>query len=501
MMLSITGCTVTAQDVQVSFSGDKAEVSLNGNDSVSVKIDGARVELESAYTSRDISVMLSGNSDNGRIILKSNGKASLKLNNLNLKCDSGAPIWLKNKKRVDIVAIKDTKNSLTISACPDTAADKSSAIWAKGKLHFSGKGKLDVTATGNGCKGISAKDNIKIENLTLNVITTGDNLGKDTTHGFGMGGFPPPPFGEMPEGFKFPEGMEMPDFSKMPPPPFMNGGMPGGFEMPESGDPDEKVKAQFKQKYIATCKAIKSQGTVTIISGKVYCKTSSAGAEGIEGKKGVTVSGGEVIVDAIDDAINANAEISFLGGKVVAESHCNDAIDANVEGGFPPMGGGFPPMGDCPPMGGGFPPMGGNPPAVSDDAKPGVIISGGEVYAFSHTGAPEEGIDCDFSPVAVEGGTVFTIGAGMGEMPSVPTQKSAKQPTVLFTSLNLTKGDVVEIFDGQKAIFSQTIPFTFRNSASLFTSPKLKKGKTYTLRTKDETREFSISEKFVIVRK
>lgn len=489
LAISVAGCSVTAQDVQVTFSGDEASVSLNGNDSVSVKIDGARVELSSPYTSREVSIMLSGNSDNGRIILKSSGKATLKLNNINLTCNTGAPIWLKNKKRVEIVAMKNTQNSLTVTACPDTAADKQAVIWAKGKLHLSGKGQLDVTATGNGCKGISAKDNIKIETLTLNVVTTGDNLGKDTTHRFGMGGFPPPPpFGEFPDDFKFPEGMEMPDFSKMPPPPpFLGGDKEGGFQMPESGDPDEKIKAQFKQKYVSTCKAIKSQGAVTINSGKVYCKTSSAGAEGIEGKKGVTINGGDVVVDAIDDAINANAEISFLGGRVVAESHCNDAVDANMEGGFPPMGQ--------------FPPMGGNPPSAPADAKPAVIISGGEVYAFSHAGAPEEGIDCDFSPIKVSGGTVFTIGAGMGELPSVPTQATAKQSTVVFASLNLTKGDVIEVSDGKKVIFSQQIPFTFRNSSTLFSHPKLKAGETYTLKTNDETREFSIGEKFVVVKR
>jgi len=61
-----------------------------------------------------------------------------------------------------------------------------------------------------------------------------------------------------------------------------------------------------------------------------------------------------------------------------------------------------------------------------------ITIRGGTVYAWSEVGAPEEGLDSDFAPIAIQGGTLFTVGGGMGEMPSVPTQETAKQPTVLL---------------------------------------------------------------------
>lgn len=477
MAFIIAGCTTKVQELNVTFTGPKAEVSQPDNDSLSIKIDGAHVNIDSKYI-QEITINISGQSEDGSLKLKSQGKVKLKLNGVSINSAEGATLWLQNNKRVEIVAAKGTQNTLRLAECKDTANHKQAVIWAKGKLHFSGKGQLDIAAKGDGCKGINAKKDIKIEELTLSVVTEGNNLGKDTSNPFGFG--PPPPFGEMP-----------PDFGN---------GMPPFGLFVESGDPDEERVGGFKQKYIATTKAIKSGGCITINSGTIYCKTSSAGAEGIEGKKGVIINGGNVKVDAIDDAINANAAIEFNGGIVMAESHNNDAVDANLESGFPP----FPPMGDFKPDGN-FPPMGGHgngtPPSFDKDAKPGVIIKGGELYAFSHAGAPEEGIDCDFAPVLISRGKVFTIGAGMGELPSVPSQETAKQNTVVFTALTLQKGETLQILEGDKVIFSKEIPFTFKNSASMLSCGKLKKGKTYTLRCSDGERKFTMEEKFMIVRK
>jgi len=540
----------TAQDVKIRYAGKKAQVSITEKDSVKVQVDGANVLIDSKFKAHEITVLMSGKSDAGRLVLKTDAKAKIQLDNLDLTSQEGAAIWLKNKKRVEIEALDGTKNNLTVTACVDTATNKQAVIWSKDKIHFSGKGELYLLASGDGCKGINAKDNIKIDDLTLSVITEGNNLGKDN-RGFGGGfggGFPGGGFdfgggpGGMPGGGM--PGGGMPDFG---------GGMPGGGAPGNmgSGDSEQESVGEFKQRYISTTKGIKSQGTITINSGNVYCKTSSAGAEGIEGKEGVTINGGTVIIDAIDDAINSGGQIIFNGGKTIAESHCNDAVDSNLGGfGFPGgggfggpgmgggqgfggdfagMGGGFPGGGmpdfggGMPDFGGGFgggfagggmpdfgggmpgggPGMGGGYPGGNSNSKQtaAIVIAGGEVYPWSHVGVPEEGLDCDNSAIEVSGGKLFSIGAGMGEMPSTPTQQSSTQPSVLFTGLNITKGEKIEIFDGEKVIYTVTPSFSFNSSASLVTCPELQKGKTYTLRTKNQERIFTLSDNFTIVRR
>ena len=462
----IMGSVCHAEDITIRFNGTTAKVTQQTKDSVNVTVDGAKVNIESLYKDHKLTLFLTGKSDDGQLILKTAGKAKVKLSGLTLTSQEGAPLDLKNKKKVEIVAANGTKNTLTITACNDTANHKAATIWAKDKLLLSGKGTLNVIATGDGCRGIKTKKDITIEELTLNVTTSGNNLGEKP---FGFGG-------------------GMPDFSGGM--PNFGGGFPGGGfpnfgEMrPEENDStnEEGFSGGFtgKHKYVASTKGIASKGKITINSGNITVRTSTAGAEGIEGKKGIIFNGGNVDVLTTDDAINANATIEFNGAHVIARSTSNDAVDSNPEGGF-------------------MMPFGGN--NNQQDTTPAIIIRGGTVYAWSQVGSPEEGLDCDFAPIVIEGGTIFSVGGGMGEMPSVPSNENAKQPTALLIGLNIVKDEPVYIYDSNgKLINTVTIPFSLRRSASLISSPAFKVGGTYSVKTKGYEKTFTLNEPFTTVR-
>ena len=464
-----------AEDITIRYNGAKAEVKQNTKDSVNVIVDGANVNIESLYKEHKLTLRLMGKSDNGQLTLKTAGKAKIELDGLTLTSQEGAPLDLKNKKKVEVVAAKGTNNTLTITACNDTANHKAATIWAKDKLLLSGKGTLNIIATGDGCRGIKTKKDITIEELTLNVTTSGDNLG-EKPFGFGGGGMPD-------------FGGGMPDFGGgFPGGGFPGGGFPnfGGMRPEENDSTNEDGFEGFgggfagKHKYVASTKGIASKGKITINSGNITVRTSTAGAEGIEGKEGVIFNGGNVDVQTTDDAINANATIEFNGANVIARSMGNDAVDSNPKGGF-------------------FMPFGGN--NNQEDTTPAIIIRGGTVYAWSQVGSPEEGLDCDFAPLVVEGGTIFSVGGGMGEMPSVPSNEDAKQPTALLIGLNVVKNEPIYIYDGNgKQINTVTIPFSLRRSASLVSSPAFKIGNTYTVKTKGYERTFTLDEPFTTVR-
>lgn len=519
----LMGSVCHAEDITIRYKGTTAKVSQQIKDSVKVTVNGASVNIESLYEDHKLTILLTGKSDDGQLTLKSAGKAKVKLDGLTLTCQEGAPLDLRNKKKVEVVAVKGTENTLTITACNDTANHKAATIWAKGKLEFSGKGTLNVIATGDGCRGIKTKKDITIEELTLNVTTSGNNLGEKPFGfggGFPGGGFPGFGDGEMPDfGGGFPIfGGGFPDFGAMRPEgidsirpnrfpdfgggfPNFGGGMPnfgGGFPgggFPGGGFPnfgtmrpednDSTSDGGFggfagKHKYIASTKGIASKGKITINSGNVTVKTSTPGAEGIEGKEGIVFNGGNVDVFATDDAINANATIEFNGAHVTARSSTNDAVDSNPKGGF-------------------FMPFGGN--NNNQDTDPAIVISGGTVYAWSQVGSPEEGLDCDFAPLVVKGGTIFSVGGGMGEMPSVPSNENAKQPTVLLIGLNIVKDEPVSVYNADgKLIDTVTVPFSMRRSASLVGSPTFKLGNTYTVKTKGYEKTFTLSEQFTTVR-
>ena len=461
-------------------------------------VDGATVNIESLYQSHKLTLCLKGRSDDGQLILKTNGKAKLTLDNLHLTSQEGAPLHLKNKKKVEIIAANGTENTLSITACDDTTNHKAATIWAKDKLLFSGKGTLHIIATGNGCRGIKSKNDITIEGIALNVTTSGDNLGEkpfgppggfaggpEDMHQFNPDDIPEDVKKQFEEMRKQFEG-KMPNDSTRPfgPPGFPGGMPPFGGKFPEAGDSMENDFPDFgggfagKHKYVAPTKGIISKGKITFNSGNVTVRTSTAGAEGIEGKEGVIFNGGNVNVLSTDDAVNAGACIEFNGANVIVQSMGNDAVDSNPKSGF-------------------FSPFGSN----EQSNEPAIVIRGGTVYAWSQVGSPEEGLDCDFAALIIEGGKVFSVGGGMGEMPSVPTNENAKQPTVLLTSIGIVKGEPINIYDASgKLLDTVTIPFSLRRSASLVSNPAFKLGNTYTIKTKGYEKTFTLQNNFTIVR-
>ena len=156
MLTLITVGMCHAEDVAIHYNGASAKVKNKVKDSVTITINGADINIESLYTKHQLTLRLSGMSDNGRLMLKSVGKAKITLDGLTLTSQEGAPLWLKNKKKVEIETAKGTENTLVVTACTDTVNNKGAVIWSKDKLLLSGKGVLNVVATGDGCRAAVA---------------------------------------------------------------------------------------------------------------------------------------------------------------------------------------------------------------------------------------------------------------------------------------------------------------------------------------------------------
>ena len=141
---------------------------------------------------------------------------------------------------------------------------------------------------------------------------------------------------------------------------------------------------RYGSDYKSSPKGIKVDGAILVSDQAVISVTTSgAGGEGIESKTSINITGGQVTVNASDDAINASyndatkgtsgaGDLTISGGYVYARSTGNDGIDAN---------------GNC-------------------------YIKGGLVYAIG-TSTPEVAIDAnseDQKKLYVTGGTIIAIG-------------------------------------------------------------------------------------------
>ena len=205
-----------------------------------------------------------------------------------------------------------------------------------------------------------------------------------------------------------------------------------------------------KRKYNGSAKALKAMGSITINGGEVRLETKTAGAEGIEGKHGITMNGGKLWVKAQDDGINSGGKIVFNGGETFVWSMGNDAIDSNSRG------------------------------------AGAITITGGTVISCSQTGPPEEAFDCDFSPMLLTGGTVFGMGGSMGGEATVPSVNANTQPTVVLNGLPCPKGKTLVAVDAKgKELFSFEIPFSMQQSSSILSLPTFEQGQTYTVKIKD----------------
>ena len=141
---------------------------------------------------------------------------------------------------------------------------------------------------------------------------------------------------------------------------------------------------RYDSDYKSSPKGIKIDGAILISDNAIISVTTSgAGGEGIESKTNINITGGQVTVNAVDDAINSSysdatkgtsgaGDLTISGGYVYARSSGNDGIDAN---------------GNC-------------------------YIKGGLVYAIGTT-TPEVAIDANSEEqkkLYVTGGTIIAIG-------------------------------------------------------------------------------------------
>ena len=81
--------------------------------------------------------------------------------------------------------------------------------------------------------------------------------------------------------------------------------------------------------YYSSPKGIKVDGAITISGGNTNVSTSGRNGEGIESKSTITISSGQVTVNAYDDAINSAGDLTVTGGYVYARATNNDGIDSN----------------------------------------------------------------------------------------------------------------------------------------------------------------------------
>lgn len=71
-----------ADDITVRYDGAAVKVKQKVKDSVTVTVKGTDVNIDSRFTDRRLTLRLTGTSNDGRLVLKTAGKATVTLDHL-----------------------------------------------------------------------------------------------------------------------------------------------------------------------------------------------------------------------------------------------------------------------------------------------------------------------------------------------------------------------------------------------------------------------------------
>lgn len=421
---------VAPNTVTVKYESNQAEVIVCGTlaSHIDAEVTNAHVSItqHSDYT-EEITYELSGTSTDGSFLTSGSYKSTVELHGLALTNPSGAPLSIQNGKR-NTLSIKDsTTNSLTDGA---TGTQKG-CLTCKGHLEIKGHGAL--TISGHTAHALYASEYITMKNAAV-TITSAVKDGVNCNQYFTMES------GSLKISGAGDEGIQVSYKDEV---------------NPEADDTAALTIIGGTIDINNAGKAIKADGNVTISGGDITIYTTASGAEGIESKKEMHISGGTINVNAYDDGINSGSHMYISGGKINSVSRNNDGLDSN-----------------------------GN-----------LYIQGGEIVACGGR-APECGIDANEEAgysVIFTGGTLLGIGGGN----STPSSSASTQAYV-SANLSASAGSTVEIKSGTTVLASFTIPQGYSSSSNsgggfgggrpggssggmLITCPGLTSGSSYTI--------------------
>ena len=374
---------------------------------VEVTVEGGHVKANHGETKK-VCYVVSGTTTNGSFTVLGDKKYAVKLNGVSITNPDSAALNLLSGKRAFVILADGTTNTLA----DGTGGSQKGALYCKGKLLFNGSGSLSVTAgTNNGIHsadyivfgkgnniyvrstanhGIKANDGIYINGGILNVEVTAAaakginceshvlvNGGRTTVLTTG-GGYYDTADSEAKGAAAIKADSTL----------TVSGGElwlkstgSGGKGINVDGDATFSggsvyvvtTGSQYRSNNdTASPKGIRADGNITAAGGRVWVRTSGTSGEGIETKKELRITDGEVASYAYDDAVNSKSTMTISGGYVFAQGRNNDGLDAN---------------GNC-------------------------YIKGGTVYAIC-SGSPEVAIDANSEggyKLYLTGGTVVAIG-------------------------------------------------------------------------------------------
>jgi len=289
---------------------DVVEISL-ANEASSAAGNGVRVESNQITITASGTYRLTGTLSDGQVLVESmdDGVVQLILNGVDINSNTSAPIYIKESAKTIVILADGTQNTLSdtenyVFASADEDEPKA-ALFSNDDLTIYGSGSLTVMGRYN--DAISTDDGLLISGANIDLQAADDGIrGKnylvimDSTVEVDSGG----------DGLKS-----------------------------NNDDAEELGQIQISNSTLvinsvgdgmsAEGEVAISSGDFTIKSGDSSFNSDSMSAKGIKGLVSVVIDGGMFYIDAMDDAIHSNGDITINGGYFSIASG-DDGIHADL---------------------------------------------------------------------------------------------------------------------------------------------------------------------------
>ncbi len=519
-----------SQSVQLSYDESTAtKIVLNG-DSASVSGKGAKADKNIVTISDEGTYIVSGNLKNGQVIIDAgeNDTINIILNNADIHFSDGPAIYASKCSETVISLESGTTNSVSDDGVysgsdSDDSDTPNAALYIQDNLTILGGGTLNVTAERN--NGITAKDTLNIKGGSINVTSehhgisgrdnlnvSGGNITVETHNGDGMR-----------------SNYDKNDDETM-----------GNVNIENATVNIKSANDGIQAERTLTVKS----GDITVTTGNGVSNGNTSAANSTESMKAlkagtaVNINGGQITVDAYNDSVHSNGDITVTngtltiksgddafhadntlninGGKITVEqSHEGlEADNINISGGTVDLmadddgincsgGNDFSGLGG---MDGGHG-FGREIPQdfeqtndTSDTSTGALKISGGTIYVNAQGDGLDSNGNLDISGGTVvvngttqsgngildhDGGCTVTggtlIGAGTSDMLEMPTAEGQNVVTILFEQRQ-SDGTPVYLTDSSGKVLASMAPVK-EYSCVIFSSAELKTGETYMVYT------------------
>jgi hypothetical protein len=311
---------VTLDPITVEYDQDDLDASASSTEVTTIELAGDAITVEGSGAAVDGTVVtitaagtynISGVLNDGQIVVDTADAETvvLVLNGADITSLSSAPIYVKNAEKTVIALAEGTVNSVTDSdlyVFEDPASDEpNAAIFSHDDLTINGDGAL--TVTGNYNNGIASKDDLKITggNITVNALNDGIK-GKDSI--------------AVLDGtitiIAVSDGLQATNIEDSE----------KGYIAIEGGTLNVTAGLDAIQ---AETSLLVSGGDLTLTSGVGSGNSAADSTKGLKAGVDVTISGGNLVIDAPDDAIHSNNTLTIDGGSIAVTSN-DDGIHADT---------------------------------------------------------------------------------------------------------------------------------------------------------------------------